>query len=142
MARMYSHRRGKSGSRKPTAKLKPKWVQAPPEDLKRMVVSLAREGHSKSSIGTILRDRHGVPSMKSATGMTVGEVLKEAGEDPVEAEDLKLLMKKAQGMKRHLERYKSDRLNVHNLQLVESKIRRLAKYYKKKGILPADWRYE
>jgi len=142
MARMYSHRRGKSGSRKPTAKLKPKWVQAPPEDLKRMVVSLAREGHSKSSIGTILRDRHGVPSMKSATGMTVGEVLKEAGEDPVEAEDLKLLMKKAQGMKRHLERYKSDHLNVHNLQLVESKIRRLAKYYKKKGILPADWRYE
>ena len=142
MARMYSHRRGKSGSRKPTAKLKPKWVQAPPEDLKRIVVSLAREGHSKSSIGTILRDRHGVPSMKSATGMTVGQVLKEGGEDPIAAEDLKLLMKKAEGMKRHLERYKSDRLNVHNLQLVESKIRRLAKYYKKKGILPTDWRYE
>jgi small subunit ribosomal protein S15 len=142
MARMYSHKRGKSGSRRPASKLKPKWVQAPPEELKRMVVSLAREGHSKSSIGAILRDRHGVPSLKSATGMTVGEILKEAGEDPMQAEDLRLLTRKAEGMRRHLERYKSDRLNVHNLQLVESKIRRLAKYYKRKGILPPGWKYE
>ncbi len=142
MARMYSHRRGKSGSKRPSARLKPKWVQAPPEELKRIVVSLAREGHSKSSIGITLRDRHGIPSVKSATSMTVGEILKEAGEYPMQAEDLNLLIKKAQTMRRHSEKYRSDRLNVHNIQLVESKIRRLAKYYKKKGILPADWRYE
>jgi len=142
MARMYSHRRGKSGSKRPIAVLKPKWLQTPPEELKRIVVDLAREGHSKSSIGVILRDKHGVPSMKSATGMSVGDILKEAEEDPLAAEDLRLLTRKAEAMKRHIERYKSDHLNVHNLQLVESKIRRLAKYYKKKGILPADWRYE
>lgn len=142
MARMYSHRRGKSGSKRPSARLKPKWVQAPPEELNRIVVSLAREGHPKSSIGVTLRDKHGIPSVKSATGMTVGEILKGAGEDPMQAEDLKLLMKKAEAMKRHSERYRSDRLNVHNIQLVESKIRRLAKYYKEKRILPADWSYE
>lgn len=124
------------------AKLKPKWVQTPPEEIKRIVVSLAREGHPKSSIGVMLRDRHGVPSVKTATGMSIAQILREAGEDPMDAEDLKLLIKKGEAMKRHIDRYKSDHLNVHNLQLVESKIRRIAKYYKRKGVLPADWRYE
>lgn len=142
MARMYSHRRGKSGSVKPIVKAKPEWVQMPPEDIKRLVVSLYKEGNTKSLIGAILRDNYGIPSVKLATGATITEILKEAGEDPFYGEDLKLLTLKAERLRKHLDRYKSDRLSVHNLQLIESKIRRLSKYYKKIGVLPKGWKYE
>ena len=37
--------------------------------------------------------------------------------------------------------HKSDRKNVHSLELVEAKIYRLSKYYKEKGILPSDFKY-
>lgn len=142
MARLYSHRRGKSGSKKPISKIKQEWIQMPPEEIKRLVINLAREGKTKSEIGVILRDRYGIPSVKLAVGKSVKAILKEAGEKALEAEDLDQLIKKAERMKRHLARFKSDHLNVHNLQLVASKIRRLAKYYKREGILPADWKYE
>jgi small subunit ribosomal protein S15 len=142
MARMYSHRRGKSGSVKPIIKAKPEWVQMPPEDIKRLVVSLYKEGNTKSLIGAILRDNYGIPSVKLATGATITEILKEAKEDPFYGEDLKLLTLKAERLRKHLDRYKSDKLNVHNLQLIESKIRRLSKYYKRIGVLPKGWKYE
>ncbi len=74
--------------------------------------------------------------------MSITEILKEAGEDPSYGEDLKILTLKAERLRKHLERYKSDKLNVHNLQLIESKIRRLSKYYKRIGVLPKDWKYE
>ncbi|MBO3763265.1 MAG: 30S ribosomal protein S15 [Thermoproteota archaeon] len=142
MARMYSHKKGKSGSIKPIVKTKQEWVQMPPEEIKKLVVNLYKEGSTKSLIGAILRDNYGIPSVKLATGMSITEILKEAGEDPSYGEDLKLLTLKAERLRKHLERYKSDKLNVHNLQLIESKIRRLSKYYKRIGVLPKDWKYE
>jgi len=142
MARMYSHKKGKSGSVKPVLKEKPSWVQMSPEEVKRIVVNLAREGKTKSEIGMILRDVYGIPSVKLVTGMKITEILKEAGEDPMYGEDLRMLTLKAERIRKHLERYKSDKLNVHNLQLIESKIRRLAKYYIRTGVLPKDWKYE
>ena len=114
----------------------------PLTEVERLVVNLAREGKTKSEIGVDLRDKYGVPSVKSVTGKSVTTILKEAKEQAMEAEDLTQLMKKADGVKRHMSRYSSDHLSVHDLQLVSSKVRRLAKYYKEKGILPSDWKYE
>ncbi len=142
MARLYSHRRGRSGSSKPMSKVKPEWVQLPAAEVERLTLSLAREGRTKSQIGLELRDRYGIPSVKLVTGKSITAILKEAKEQAMEAEDLTQLMKKVDRMKRHSERYPSDHLNVHTIQLVSSKVRRLAKYYKEKGILPPDWKYE
>ena len=36
---------------------------------------------------------------------------------------------------------KKDLISRHGLQRLESKIRRLAKYYRKVGVLPDDWKY-
>ena len=46
------------------------------------------------------------------------------------------------GVKKHLEENKHDMPAKRGLQLTESKIRRLIKYYKKIKKLPIDWKYD
>jgi small subunit ribosomal protein S15 len=142
MARLYSHRHGKSHSRRPILITKPSWVQLDAPQIEELVIKLAKEGTKKSLIGITLRDQYGVPLVKAVTGKRIGQILKEKGITMYEMEDLKDLMKQADRMKRHLERYKADRLARHSLQLLESKIRRLVHYYKDSGLLPPDWKYE
>ncbi|MBM3309645.1 MAG: 30S ribosomal protein S15, partial [Candidatus Altiarchaeales archaeon] len=57
-------------------------------------------------------------------------------------EDLQNLIKKAVSLRKHLESHKKDFGNKHGLLLVESKIRRLVRYYTSEGRLPSGWRYE
>jgi small subunit ribosomal protein S15 len=52
------------------------------------------------------------------------------------------LLKKAKNIRNHLEKHKGDGRSRHGLELVESKIRRLGKYYRRKKMLPADWKYD
>jgi len=110
------------------------------DEVEALVVKYAKEGNPAGSIGTILRDQHAVPLAKQITGKSITQILREnnlAGEIP---EDLSNLIEKAVHMNRHLSRFKPDRMNVHRLQLMESKIHRLSKYYKRKGILPQEWK--
>jgi len=79
--------------------------------------------------------------VKPITGKTVGKTLKEGGAAPGLPEDLDNLIKKAKRLRRHLERNKSDLYEKRSLELVESKVRRLAKYYTREGVLPKDWKY-
>jgi len=57
-------------------------------------------------------------------------------------EDLSNLLKRATRLKEHLEKNKMDRVNKRALELVESKIRRLVNYYRKRDALPKGWKYE
>ena len=61
--------------------------------------------------------------------------------NPEVPEDLKNLIRKSLKIRTHLEINKKDVMNKRNLQLTESKVRRLGKYYKRKSILPIDWKY-
>jgi small subunit ribosomal protein S15 len=56
-------------------------------------------------------------------------------------EDLSSLLRKAVRLHKHLEKNRKDIHNRRNLQRIESKIRRLAKYYRRTGKLPEDWEY-
>jgi small subunit ribosomal protein S15 len=56
-------------------------------------------------------------------------------------EDLVSLMKKAINLNSHIIDNHKDFSNKRSLQLIEAKIRRLTKYYKKTGVLPEDWKY-
>ena len=107
-----------------------------------MIVRLAKEGNSPSIIGQILRDKYGIPLAKSVVGKKIVKVLEEANLAPKIPEDLSTLLGKANHMVRHLEKNRGDHRNVHNLQLLESKIHRLSEYYKRKGVLPANWKYK
>ena len=56
-------------------------------------------------------------------------------------ENLKNLISTALQLRKHLEINKKDIQNKRNLQLTESKIRRLTKYYHSRNKLPKDWKY-
>lgn len=134
--------KGRSHSIRPVGKRPPLWCKYTPEEVESIVIKLAREGHSASKIGVIMRDQYGVPLVKPIAGKTITKILKQADLAPSLPEDLEILLKRASGLIVHLEKNKKDPYNKHALQQIESKIHKLAKYYKREGILPPDWKYE
>ncbi len=106
------------------------------------IIKLAKEGHSLSSIGTVLRDQYAIPLVKPITGKSIKDTLKAAGLAPAMPEDLSNLMKKAQRMAVHMEKNKKDAHNKRNMVLLEAKIHKLSRHYKKTGVLLPNWKYE
>ena len=141
MARIHSHRHGKSHQTRPPSEGPPSWVKSTPEEVRTTILKLAKEGMPQSRIGLTLRDDYGVPLAKPLLGKSIGRVLAEGKASPKLPQDLESLIERAQRVRRHLDTHRSDRKNVHSLELVEAKIYRLSKYYKEKGMLPADFKY-
>ncbi len=141
MARMHARRRGKSGSQRPLITENPAWVPLNKDEIEEKIIAMGKDGIPAARIGLLLRDQHAVPDVKLATGRTVLDVLKENDLQPTIPDDLIALMRKAINLQTHLMENKKDVANKRNLQMVESKIRRIVKYYKREGTLPADWQY-
>ncbi len=139
---MHSRRRGKSSSTRPPRAKAPDWFSRSPEEVEDLIVKLAREGLNPSMIGTILRDQYGVPLVKLVTGNTITEILVERDLKSKLPEDLTNLIKRAVNLRRHLEDNKKDHHSKRGLQLLESKIYRLSKYYRNEKVLPKDWKYD
>ncbi len=142
MARMHSRKKGSSGSTRPARLEKPEWVELAPEEVESEVVRLARRGHSKSMIGTIMRDSRGVPLVKVVAGKKISQILKENEIETLLPEELANLVRKALTIRKHLESNHKDLEAKKGLNRTESKIYRLIKYYKKKKILPQDFKYD
>ncbi|CAB4061715.1 RP-S13e [Lepeophtheirus salmonis] len=106
----------------------PTWLKLTPSEVKEQIYKLAKKGLTPSQIGVILRDSHGVAQSE--------------GLAPDLPEDIYYLIKKAVNIRKHLERSRKDRDAKFRLILIESRIYRLARYYKIKGVLPPTWRYE
>jgi small subunit ribosomal protein S15 len=141
MARVHARRRGTSRSRAPAREEAPEWQPIEKNEVKEIVARLAREGRTGAYIGLVLRDQHAVPDVKLATGQSMTEIIKEAGLAPQIPEDLQNLMRRAVHLQGHLATHRRDLHNARGLTLIEARIRRLAKYYRETGKLPADWRY-
>jgi len=90
----------------------------------------------------MLRDEYGVPLAKQIIGRSIGEVLSQANLAPKLPEDLQNLLDKARRVQKHLESQRSDGMNIRSLELIEAKIYRLSKYYKRIGLLPRDFKYK
>jgi len=141
MARMHAGRKGKSGSTHPMREKHPEWSALNPREVESHVMELAKSGKSTSEIGLILRDQYAVPDVKVATGKKISKILEENNIRSEIPEDLRNLMSTALQLKKHLEVHKKDLKNKRNLQLTESKIRRLTKYYQSQNRLPKGWKY-
>lgn len=141
MAKMHSKRKGKSGSHPPARTTPPTWADYSKEEVEDMIVKLRKEGHSTSSIGLILRDQYGIPDVKLQTGKSISHLLKEKELAPQYPEDLFALIRQAVDLRKHLEANKKDLHSTRGLLLIESKIKRLVKYYRGRK-LPSDWRYD
>ncbi len=141
MSRMHSSKRGTSGSKRPLVTESPGWVQQTPDEVKDMIMKMAGEGMSMARIGLVLRDQYAVPNVRLLTGQSIKEILEEKGVKPELPEDLQALMKRAVAMSGHVRKNKKDLHNLRGRQLLESKIRRLVKYYKREGIISETWNY-
>ncbi len=142
MARRYSRRKGKSGSKKPLRKTLPNWVRYKAKEVELLIVKLSKEGKTPSQIGIIMRDSYGIPNIKKVAKKSITEILKEKKLIAKIPEDMTSLMKKSAMVKKHLEENKKDKTAVRGLQLTESKIRRLIKYYKANGNLDENFKYD
>ena len=142
MARIHSHRRGKSHSSKPTSRQALGWVTYSPDEITTLIVNLAKEGNTPSAIGIKLRDQYNIPLVKQITGKDILEVLRDNNLEPELPEELGRLLSRAKRLQTHLKIHKGDRKNVRSLELLEAKIHRLSKYYKKKKVLPLNWKYK
>ena len=142
MARMYSGRHGKSGSKKPIKKHKHTWIRYSTKEVEQLIVKLAKQGKSQSEIGLILRDTYGVPSVRDLLKKKLNKILAENKLQPELPEDLSNLIKKEILIMKHFERNKKDMHAKRGLILTESKIHRLAKYYKRVGRIPSNWQYD
>jgi len=140
MARIYARKRGKSGSKKPPVPAT--WVTYTKEEVEKLVAKLARDGLKPPMVGLVLRDQYGIPSVRTATGKTVCDIMKENGMVSKIPDDLFSLLKKAVNLRNHMTRNKSDAHSKRSLELIESKIRRLAKYYVRNERMPLGWRYD
>jgi len=108
-----------------------------PEDITDHIQKLAKKGMTPSQIGVTLRDSFGVPQVKSVTGSKILRILKVKGLAPALPEDLSCLIKKAVAIRKHMERNRKDKDSKFRLILVESRIHRLARYYRRvKSVAP------
>ena len=142
MGRMHSKGKGISGSALPYKRTAPSWVKTSADEAVDMICKLAKKGLTPSQIGVILRDNHGIPLVTTITGNKVLRILKGKGLGPDLPEDLYFMIKKAVSMRKHLERNRRDKDTKYRLILVESRIHRLARYYKSAKKLPPNWKYE
>lgn len=77
MARIYSGKKGKHGSKKPPIKVYPRWLKLKKTDIEKIIEELAAKKYTSSQIGTILRDQYGVPNTKIVTGKTITQIMRE-----------------------------------------------------------------
>jgi len=138
---MYSRGKGKSRSHKPPVKIVPKWLKGQKAKVEELVIDLAKK-YSSAMIGAILRNQYGIPDAKVVTGKSITQIMKEHKVYPEFPEDLLNLFKRAVNLNEHLKANKADKKSKHAFENLESKIRRLIKYYKRKKRIPSDFVYD
>ena len=138
---MPKKEKGISHQTRPVTKRPPAWCRYTAEEVEALIMRLSKEGQPPSKIGTIIRDQYGVPLAKPITGKSVTQVLKERGVVSTFPEDLENLLRKAMRLHVHYDKNKVDLHNKRSLQIVEAKIYKLSRYYKREGVLAADWKY-
>lgn len=138
---MHSRDKGKSGSTKPIKRI-PSWMRYKGNEIEKLVIRLAKSGDTSSEIGMTLRDTYGIHDVKAVTGKKITKILEENNLLKELPEDLMALIRNFVEVKKHFEKNKQDKTAKRGLQLTDSKIRRLVKYYKNSGKLPADWKFE
>ena len=142
MGRMHSGGKGISQSALPYNRNPPSWNKTTEAELNKQIAQLAKKGLTPSQIGVVLRDSHGIPQVKRISGNSILRILKANGLAPKLPEDLYHLVKKAVTVRKHLERNRKDKDSKFRLILIESRVHRLARYYRRTNQLPPNWKYD
>ena len=139
---MYHRRKGISKSALPYRRTPPSWLKTSPSEVLEQVTKLAKKGLTPSQIGVILRDSHGIAQVSHVTGSKILRMLKKNGLAPDIPEDIYCLIKKAVQVRKHLDKFRQDKDAKFRLILIESRIHRLARYYKEVKAVAPNFKYE
>eukprot|EP00121_Abeoforma_whisleri_P013984 Awhi_evm1s12902 len=142
MGRLHTPGKGISKSALPYRRSVPSWFKTSSDEVVEQICSYARKGYSPSRIGAILRDSFGVAKVERVTGNKILRILKSKGLAPSLPEDLIGLVRKAVAVRKHLLRNRKDKESKFRLILIESRVHRLARYYKRVGQIPPNWKYD
>ena len=142
MARMHSKGKGTSGSSKPNTDTAPSWSESDKSTVEELILKYAKDGYSSAKIGTTLRDMHAVPDVRLVMGERISQTLARNDMTSTYPEDMMNLMRKALSLIDHLSSNRKDLHNRRQLELCESRIRRLARYYIGTGRLSSSWAYK
>merc|ERR1712066_1145116 len=113
-----------------------------PANITDLIVKNAKKGLVPSQLGVLMRDVYGIPQTRFLTGKKILRILKKRGCAPTLPEDLYHLIKKAVSMRKHLDKNRKDTDCKFRLILIESRIHRLTRYYKRNKQVAANWKYE
>ncbi len=141
MARRYSGKHGKAGSKRPPAGKQTPWLSHSKEEIEQLVIKVAKTGKYPSQIGMVLRDSYGIPDVTKATSKSVSKILEEHKLVAEIPEDLLYLLKKQIYLQKHIGKNKGDMPSRRGLMITKSKINRLVSYYKRTNKLPKNWTY-
>ena len=142
MGRMHTPGKGIASSALPYRRSRPSWLKIEATEIKEHVCKLAKKGFTPSQIGVVLRDSHGIGQVRNTSGNKILRILKANGLAPELPEDLYHLIKKAVSVHKHIERNRKDKDGKFRMILIESRIHRLVRYYKRTKQLPANWKYD
>ncbi|POY74999.1 hypothetical protein BMF94_1975 [Rhodotorula taiwanensis] len=134
MGRMHNPHKGIASSALPYKRSAPRWLKTSPEEVKEHIFKASLSSRLPVTIKTAGLAPQ-IPEDLYHASQTLTERKKRA-------EGLTLLIKKAVQVRKHLERNRHDKDSKFRLILIESRIHRLARYYRTKGQLPPTFKYE
>jgi len=112
------------------------------EQVELLILKMVKEGYSLAQIGQILRDQYGILDVREVLGIKLKRFLEKKGAKPQIPDDLKALFKRYLAVKKHLLIHKKDKHSKRGLLIIESRIKRLIRYYKEKGELDPKFRFD
>ncbi|KAL6120967.1 hypothetical protein NUSPORA_02199 [Nucleospora cyclopteri] len=140
MGRMHSAGKGHSIAMKPFKTVPPTFLNKPIGDIEKMIIAQAKKGVPISTIGTNMRDIHGIGNIQDILGCTLLAFLKKNNAAPAIPEDLNCLIEKAAEIRMHLVVHRKDNDAKYRLNLVNSRLHRLLRYHVQKGNLPKNFK--
>jgi len=112
-----------------------------PNEIREIIISLWKEGKTKSEIGRILKEKYGIKDVREIFGKRLSKVLEENGIKESIPEDLVALFRKINKLIRHVEENKHDICAKKSLEELELRVKSLIKYYIRKKKLPPNFSY-
>lgn len=83
-----------------------KWVNLKPAEVEKIILDLAKKGETPSKIGIILRDEHGIPSVKSVLNKKIEKILQEKNAEYTSEKEI--IESRIESLRKHIEANKKD----------------------------------
>jgi small subunit ribosomal protein S15 len=121
-----------------TKKQRKEKTEINPEKIKELIVELYKKGNTPEKIGRILKEQYNI-SVKEVTGKKIMKILREKGLK-VFPTDLENVINRLKKLKEHYTKHRHDYKAKRAISILEARARILSEYYKRKGILPQDFK--